>query len=322
MSTAIAYPSAIARACAAVDESPVFAEMPDGYFRIVIRIIKKINLSCLSAPIFASRNTLAQESGKSVETVHRAIKWMEDRGLVIRTQRAHSGLKGSSSPLIPTGTLLTALTLQGVPSRASAVTDDTSISTKQKTQSIQKQSLRDLSANAKISTTSNTTTSLKNRGMVKLSNGRSMPADLVWMVDQNQLSFSAVLALMAQASKVGKKLSDIVNVARKHLEKLYGNSLFAYCRKLIQQDKDFAYLARRQCQDEVDQATKTTQLETLSLFQLENTGRMMVSKNGKYKFLIEKSGVLRVTDFYGEVRYGQVNAEFMQCVEAGKILYA
>ena len=100
------YPVAIQRACAALDESPVFRDLPDGYFRVVLRIIKKINLAQLAAPIVASRTTLARESGRSVEAVGRAIAWLEERKLITRAQKAQPGLRGSCAPITPTRRLL------------------------------------------------------------------------------------------------------------------------------------------------------------------------------------------------------------------------
>lgn len=109
--TVVVYPGAIARACSALDESPLFESMPDGYIRVVIRIIKKISLSRLSSPITASRETLARESKKSLETVHRAVRWLEAHEFIQRNQKARAGLRGSSSPIKPTQKLLDALLL-------------------------------------------------------------------------------------------------------------------------------------------------------------------------------------------------------------------
>jgi hypothetical protein len=121
--SATSYPSAIARACAAIDETPAFRDLPDGYIRVVVRIVKKIRLCCLNSPIFASRGALAQESGKSLETVGRVVKWLEDRGLIHRAQKARAGLRGSTSPITPTTALLQALTLLGEASPATSMTD-------------------------------------------------------------------------------------------------------------------------------------------------------------------------------------------------------
>ena len=105
------YPSGISRVVSAIDEIPAFKELPDGFLRIIVRIVKKINLRSPSNPIVASRNTLAEESGKSVETVHRAIRWLEEHGLIARDQKSRAGFRGSSSPLVPTPMLLEALLL-------------------------------------------------------------------------------------------------------------------------------------------------------------------------------------------------------------------
>lgn len=105
------YPSLINRACAILDELPEFQELPEGYLRVMLRIVKKINLAAPMSPIFAKRSTLATESGKSIETVHRTIKWLETEGLIERKQKAHAGRRGSSSPLVPTMKFLQELLL-------------------------------------------------------------------------------------------------------------------------------------------------------------------------------------------------------------------
>jgi hypothetical protein len=105
------YPSLINRACAVLDERPDVRNQPEGYLRVMLRIVKKINLAAPMSPIFAKRSTLATESGKSIETVHRTIKWLESEGLIERKQKAHPGRRGSSSPLVPTMKFLRELLL-------------------------------------------------------------------------------------------------------------------------------------------------------------------------------------------------------------------
>lgn len=105
------YPSLINRACAVLDERPDVRNQPEGYLRVILRIVKKINLVTPMSPIFAKRSTLATESGRSIETVHRTIKWLESEGLIERKQKAHPGRRGSSSPLVPTMKFLRELLL-------------------------------------------------------------------------------------------------------------------------------------------------------------------------------------------------------------------
>lgn len=105
------YPSLINRACAILDELPEFQELPEGYLRVMLRIVKKINLAAPMSPIFAKRSTLAAESGRSIETVHRTLKWLETEGRIERKQKAYPGLRGSSSPIVPTMKFLRELLL-------------------------------------------------------------------------------------------------------------------------------------------------------------------------------------------------------------------
>ena len=110
----ILYPSLIHRACSLFDEWDFLKKQPDGFFRVILRIVKKINLKRPHAAVFAKRATLAIESGQSVQTVNRAIKWLEAEGFITRTKKAHRGLRGSSSPLVPTPKFLALLLLDPV----------------------------------------------------------------------------------------------------------------------------------------------------------------------------------------------------------------
>ncbi|WP_145995325.1 hypothetical protein [Macromonas bipunctata] len=110
----VLYPSLIHRACSLLDEWDFLKKQPDGFFRVILRIVKKINLKRPHAAVFAKRATLAIESGQSVQTVNRAIRWLEAEGFITRTKKAHPGLRGSSSPLVPTPKFLTLLMLDPV----------------------------------------------------------------------------------------------------------------------------------------------------------------------------------------------------------------
>lgn len=115
----VLYPSLINRACSILDEWDFLREQPACFIRVIFRIVKKVNLKLPNAAVFARRATLAKESGQSVETVNRAIKWLEAEGFITRTKKAHPGLRGSSSPLVPTPKFLTLLMLDPVSIRES-----------------------------------------------------------------------------------------------------------------------------------------------------------------------------------------------------------
>lgn len=106
------YPALIKQACSLIDEIPAWRDYPDSCLRVLLRLIKKINLENPFAPIFAKRETLATESNKSIETVYRTIRLLEaDFLLETRCMKTRPGKKGSSSPLIPTQKLLQLLQL-------------------------------------------------------------------------------------------------------------------------------------------------------------------------------------------------------------------
>lgn len=115
----VLYPSLIHRACSLLDEWDLLREQPDCFLRVIFRIVKKVNLKRPTAAVFAKRATLASESGQSVQTVNRAIKWLEAEGFITRTKKAHRGLRGSSSPLVPTPKFLKLLMLDPVSIRES-----------------------------------------------------------------------------------------------------------------------------------------------------------------------------------------------------------
>jgi len=73
------FPAPITRAVFRLHDSDSFKDLPDGFIRIVISIIKKIDLSSPRKSIFANRTTIAEESGKSVETVQEPSSGLRTR---------------------------------------------------------------------------------------------------------------------------------------------------------------------------------------------------------------------------------------------------
>lgn len=335
------YPSAIARACSILDESPLFKDLPDTYLRVVIRIIKKISLNCLKKPIVASRATLSLESGKSVETVGRVVKWLEERGLIERTQRPRAGLRGSSSPITPTEKLLEVLTLRiavteqakpvedapppvdnsisvkPVPPRTggqSHVQSDGSISTRQE-QSKENQPghfVPKASSVDKNGQQKNTRAFETDRGPVFI------PMDLSWMVEKAGLRATAVLKLMQYARGQQKRLSDVVQVTRKYLENLKDKSLFAYLHKLLKEDRDFSAVAHK------EQKTHQEEQEKARLEQkaIELEGRSFKSRDGKLRINVRANG--RLEFIRAGVMMGSSpmlkNPDFLRAIDEGRLM--
>ena len=303
---AVIYPSAIARACTALDETPFFRDMPDGYLRVVTRIIKKINLHHLKSPIVASRLTLARESGKSLETVHRAVKWLEDHLLVQRQQKARRGLRGSSSPLIPTDTLLIALQLTGVHSS----TQEPPLTQDNKT------GLLPVLPDSSISMNLKNTVSIREQpetGFLRI-DGFAIPSELVWLCNQNDLKATALLGLMKLAKKVNQRLADVVTVAKQYIQNIKGRELYAYLHKLICADKDYRHIAQVTAQG-VQTIQMRARLEQKSR---ELQGRRFTNRAGTLFVTVERDGML------SEVRDGQegvcpMTAEFLNALDDGRL---
>jgi hypothetical protein len=305
--TAVVYPSAIARACSALDEAALFRDMPDGYLRVLIRIIKKINLARLTAPIVASRATLARESGKSVETVQRVVKWLEERGLVQRSQKARAGLRGSSSPLVPMPALLDALLLINAPAspadkarqsaRASSMPPSPDTGSKETA----------TPAAARIPAGS--ASAFVQFGAMKL------PADLAWLVKDQGLKASGVLDLMKRARLAQQRLSDVVAATRQYLEGLQGRSLYAYLRALLGKGRDFA----GKVVEKVGEIKEQQQREYLRHKADALSGRQFMSRDGGVHVLVDESGMLI------ETREGRRGARamcqsFLDAIEAGRLV--
>lgn len=228
---AVNYPLTIVRGCAALDEIPEFSSMPDGYLRILMRLIKKIDVIKPEKAIFARRSTLSKESGKSEITVNRALKWLEDHQMITRKQVCKSNLKGSNSPITPTKKLINLLGFGDKPKKAPANKNECSLSEKQNL-NINKQSDQSSCLNPPSKT---------------VIQGVALPHDLVWLVTKGRLNPYAVLKLMKLATDSGKFLSDIVQATKKWLEVgKVGKALYAYLLALIKQKKDFKTICAEQ----------------------------------------------------------------------------
>jgi hypothetical protein len=291
------YPSMIARACSALDESPLFRDMPDGYLRVIFRIIKKINLIRLNSPILASRGTLACESGKSVETVHRVVKWLEDRGLIERAQKARAGLRGSSSPLIPTLKLLDALLLTdsshcGKPAAVATAPRPTG-----NTPAPAPACAADHGAQ------------FETFGKLKL------PCDLAWLVREQGLQGTGVLQLMKLAKQTSQRLSDVVGATRKYLEKLQGRRLYAYLRTLLSSNSDFGQRAQAASSEALAQQQQRYLQDKTAAF----AGQTFQSRDARLVVTVDACGML-LEERDGRRAARPMCQTFLDAIAAGRLI--
>lgn len=300
----VTYPSLISRACAVLDESPVFKDVPDGYLRVILRIVKKINLKRLNSPILASRETLAKESGKSVETVHRVLRWLEEHGLVVRQQRARPELRGSSSPLTPTKKLLDALLL----SKNTACVRVDEIRPVKATKADTGEKACTINNNHAQAEHQKPDFEFERVGKVWL------PRDLVWLVKEQGMNCSGVLHLMKIAGQAKQRLSTVVVATRKYLEGLQGRDLYAYLRALLGKGRDFGFQATEAARGEAE----VQEREYLKQKAQALVGRTFQSRDQTLVVTVEDSGMLI------ETRNGQRAARpfcrsFVEAIEAGRL---
>lgn len=288
------YPYLITRACSALDESSAFRDLPDGYFRVIIRIIKKINVTSPFSKIVASRSTLATEAGKSIETVLRAIRWLEERGFIEREQQANLGLRGSRSPLTPTKSFLEAL---GFFATAAEADRDSAQPRQQRQPSVHASEHKPRAQS----------------GMFVRVGKMMIPADLAWLHDTHGLTPSGILKLMALSRGAGQRLSDVVAATKQYLLRLTGRELFAYIKALLSKGRDFG----RVCQEESIKREEEQKKEYLAEKAMALEGRVYTSCDGTREVRVE-GGVLHV------IKDGQRTVQFMSmafldAIEQGRL---
>ena len=281
------YPSHIARACASLDESPQFKSMPDGYFRVLLRIIKKINLSSPFSPIFARRSVIAEESGKSIETVHRVIKWLEDQGLIEREQKARAGLRGSSSPLVPTKKLLEALLLSQAPQERAAM--------KHQQHSKHHDQVR------------------QNQSSFVRVGKATIPADIAWLSTRNGLAPTGVLKLMSIAKKAKQRLSDVVAATAQYLEGLSGRALYAYIKALLSKDKDYRHVAQQAATEAETERANDYLKEKAEILE----GRSFTNKDSSIQITVQGGVLMEIRQGRRAVR--MMCKAFLNAIDDGRL---
>lgn len=297
--TPTSYPYMIARACSALEEAQIFQDLPDGYFRIIFRIIKKINVASPFSKIVATRTTLSKESGKSIETVQRAIKWLEARGLIEeREQKANVGLRGSRSPLTPTRKFLDALGLLEAP-RA-----------RQKTQRGMDEHPTASEASAPEQAKPQRSTSSQH--LVRI--GKiALPADLAWLCTSNGMPATGVLKLMTLAKASQQRLSTVVGATRKYLEGLQGRELFAYINALLSKGKDFSYVAKISEISEKSEQERQYLKEKAEMLE----GRAFSTADGERTLRVEGGVLVEVKNGTRVIR--MMSLKFLEAIEAGRL---
>lgn len=329
------YPLSILIGCAALDEVDAFHNLPDGFWRVVTRLVKKISVATPFQAIFARRDTLAKESGKSVETVGRALRWLEEEGFITRQQKARRCLRGSESHLHPTPKLIGALGI-GQKRRTTAQTAPQCIAAPPQVVNVVNKDLTDLSTEPAVKidgsvsalqvhsllkkkqsdeTRASTSSTPKPR-QTTIVDGKVIPNDLVWMSKDRGLPATGILRLMKLASQAGQRLSDIVGLCRAALAALNGKALFAYVRKLIGQDKDYSAMLRKATDDTAKEHQRRQDAELINRKTCEWRGQRYISKDQQKTWFVGDSGFVIQHD---DGRARRMDRAFVDAVMNGNL---
>lgn len=323
------YPWVICHAVAMVDELEVFRALPDSYGTVLRRLIKKVGKDDGQRPIYARRHTLAEETGKSVETIYRALREFESKGWIEeREKRAGVGLRGSDSEITFTKALCDLLELpyEGKKARVKReskppVIDGSSnnaiaigFSIKQ---SPSEKHPSEFPKKPKLSTG----TQEEGEKVVRI-DGKSVPKELAWLIIEQDLSLPGLFALMRQAKKNGKVLSDVVECVAQHLKKLDGRNVFAYLNALVMKNRDFAWEIRQRREQVEQNKLKQKEVQRLWTAAGELNGKWFISKVSGAVFTVERDWIRMFSfDDSGRVQEGSkpLNTAFLDAVEDGEL---
>lgn len=235
LSAAPRYPWAICHAVAKVFDVTELLELSDSCRHVLVSLIKKVDQNHGRSPIYARRETIAGEIGKSVETVYRALRELEAKHYIeAREQQKDRYGKLTDSLIVFSRQLCELLDLPSSPS----VKSDRPYNQRSSLQYLHKQSEEVVDKSAKPPK--------------KPSHAKRIPDDLEVLQHQG-LSLPAIFKLMGMATRAGKRLSEIVNYAKTSLSKYAGHRLFGFLVKLIQRNLDYAYLNEQQTEKQVVQ---------------------------------------------------------------------
>ncbi len=120
------------------------------------------------------------------------------------------------------------------------------------------------------------------RNSFKEIQGKKVPQDLAWLVEDNNLGIGALFKLMRLAREKGKRLSDIVAVCLHALRKISGRGLFAYLNKLITQENDFAYVRAMREEEQMEKQHAAEEKRQLDLAKASLAGRKFCLDSGQF----------------------------------------
>lgn len=313
------YPWVICNAVTRVFDVEELRKLHDSAIKLLVSLIKKVDKNNGTSPIFARRETLAKDIGRSVETVYRGLRILEESGLIEEREQSQDATGRLADSVITLSTraceLLQLPVRQGT-SRcrvAPSVTSGRPTVYRLDSQFFEDQSSE--SAEERVA-------QKQERQSIRV--GKFwIPADLGLLIDRNVVA-TAVLALMKRAKVAGKRLSDVVQCVANRVVSLdlRAKKLYAYLLAAIEGSRDYSRDATTLRQD----AERAKELEALQVQRTELDGTWLKPANDDATRLKVDKGVVYVFE-RAEMKWKMAatipfGKDIAAAIEAGRLAVA
>ncbi len=148
-----------------------------------------------------------------------------------------------------------------------------------------------------------------------------LPVELTALFDYglNKPTIAYLMRLAREADKTGA-LGSIWKLAKSRIDalKLQGRSVFKYLRAMINKPTDFARVASNKAQTEAIKRAQSEAARHVEIKCDELEGQLFRGEGGTM-IQVEANGLLRVHRPGDVVRYGRMNAEFLEALAAGHL---
>lgn len=308
------YPWVICNAVTRVFDIDELRRLHDSATKLLVALVKKVDKNNGTSPIFAKRVTLARDIGRSVETVYRGLKILEEQGLIEEREQSQDATGRLAESVITLSSrvceLLQLPTRRG--SRRGPVPSVTDA--RPNVYRLGSQFFKDQSN--ELSNKSPATTGGQTIRVGKF----WIPADLGVLLDRDVVA-TAVLALMKRAKVAGKRLSDVVQCVSQRVTALdlRAKQLYAYLLTAIDGTRDYGKDAASLRED----AKQVKEREALAQHRAELEGVWFVPiTDTKTRLKVEK-GTVYVFECVGTdwrhtttVPFGK---DFAEAIEKGRL---
>jgi hypothetical protein len=128
--------------------------------------------------------------------------------------------------------------------------------------------------------------------------------------------------LMRLARDAGKQgmLGDVIRVAHTAIANLRGTPVFLYLKKMISQPADYTSIATKMIAKSTESAKRTKSKARLEQTSIELEGRSFKTRDGQIQIFVQAKGMLRVFDPRRGVGYRPMDAEFLDALDAGRLV--